>query len=252
MKKRKLKLMFKNLGTSFIKKDFIKNYKSNYEEYLTELINNSKFVSDYGNEKFNRIKDQSKGQADIKNSEYELDYKLLIDSQTVRNLKYYSEKITIDKNGKRTFSASEKEGSWRRYFLTNIMKNFDVNDFHRIENESSSNLSEFEILVKNYLDKLSVNKNILYYLPYNFSFENTQMDESAYMEIAKRFTKDLRGALDYRYEHTKKDTYLCFLSENNMVFLKYVDEFEIYDVVNVGHSPKYMELEDITTVWDDE
>ena len=54
MKKRKLKLMFKNLGTSFIKKNFIKNYKSNYEEYLTELINHSKFVSDYGNEKFER------------------------------------------------------------------------------------------------------------------------------------------------------------------------------------------------------
>lgn len=246
MKKRKLKLMFKNLGTSFIKKNFIKNYKSNYEEYLTELINHSKFVSDYGNEKFERIKDQSKGQADIKNSIYELDYKLLIDNQTVRNLKYYSENITIDENGIRTYSASEKEGNWRRYFLTNIMKEFDINDFHRIEKSAPRELNEYEILLRNYLDKLSVDKNILYYLPYNFSFENTKMDEVAFGEIAKIFSKDLRGAIAYRAENTNKDTYLCFLSGENMVFLKYIDEFVLYDVVNVWNSPKFVELEDIT------
>lgn len=44
------------LKVSFIKKDFVENFETNYEEYLTEFINNSKFVIDNGNKKFRVIK----------------------------------------------------------------------------------------------------------------------------------------------------------------------------------------------------
>lgn len=245
MKETNEKLMFNSLKTSFIKKDFIENYNSNYEEYLTEFINNSRFVDDYGNEEFIIIKAQSKGESDIKNKLYELDYKLLVDHKTMENLNYYSSNIRIDKNGARILSTSRKSGSWRRYFLTNIMKNMLGKDFLKLENQDFKELNEFDLLVKHYLNKISVDKNILYFLPYNFFYENTKVDNNTYLMLADKFSKDLKGFMEYRNKKTKKDTYLCFIVKRNIIFLKYTDKFILYDVVSTEVSEKYEELIDI-------
>lgn len=244
------KLMFKPLRISFIKKNFVKNYQSNYEEYLTEFINNSKFVPDKGDKEFSIVIKQSSGEPDIKNEYYELDYKLLIDNKTMEGLKYYSENIRMDSNGGVVFSSSEKRGVLRRYLLTNIMKNMSKDDFLKLENQNSNILNEFEILVKHYLDKITVNKNVLYFLPYYFFYENTIMGYEEYIMLADKFSEDLKGFIEYRNEKTKNDTYLCFFVKENIVFLKYTNRFILYDVVRVNVSEKYMKLVNISNFLD--
>lgn len=250
MKENNKELMFIPLKTSFVKNNFIENYESNYEEYLTQFINNSRFVSDYGNEKFIHIKEQSKGEVDAENNFYQIDYKLLIDNKTMESLKYYSERISIDNNGARILIASEKDGTWRRYLLTNIMKNMSREDFEKLENQDSKELDELTLLVKHYLNKISRDKNILYFLPYNYFYQNTIMGEKEYLLLANKFTKDLNGFMEYRKGKTKKDTYLCFIVKRKVVFLKYVNnKFVLYDVVDENVSAKYEKLIDINDFW---
>lgn len=80
-------LYIEYLKVCFVKKDFVENFETNYEEYLTEFINNSKFVIDNGNKKFRVIRKQSHGECDITNYQYSIDYKLLIDNKTIENMK---------------------------------------------------------------------------------------------------------------------------------------------------------------------
>ena len=141
MKCKKL-LRIKPVKVEFIKKDFIENLEINYEEYLTEFINKSKFVDDNGVKKFKLIKKQSNGEYDITNGNYSLDYKLLIDSKTTEGMSYYSETISIDKDGAVTYGASKKTGKWRRYFFINILKGLSKKEIERIENSKRIELNE--------------------------------------------------------------------------------------------------------------
>ena len=245
MKENNKELFFTPLETSFIKNNFIENYESNYEEYLTDFVNNSRFVSDYGNEIYRHIKKQSNGESDAENGFYKIDYKLLIDSKTMEKLKYYSERISIDNNGAILYRSSEKEGSYKNYFLTSIMKKMSLKDFQELENKDSKELNEYEVLVKNYLNKICFDKNIIYFLPYYFFYKNTIMRKKEYLLLANRFTNDLKGFMEYRREKTKKDTYLCFFVKGKIVFLKYVNKFIFYDAVDENVSAKYKKLVDI-------
>lgn len=87
------------------------NFDVNYEEYLTELINCSKFVTDYGNYKFNQIQEQAHNECDITNGIYSIDYKLLIDDKTMENLFFHSPNISIDENNVRSFYRNKKMAS---------------------------------------------------------------------------------------------------------------------------------------------
>ena len=238
-------LMFKPLGACLVRKNFIKNYPSNYEEYLTEYINCSKFVTDYGNHKFELVRKQSNKEPDIKNKKYQLDYKLLIDSKTMENIVNYSENITIDKNGARIYSASNCEGKWRRYLLTNIIKEMSTSELKQLEELKIKN--KFEKIVADYLNKIRVNKNALYFLPFDFSYKTKNKND--YKLIAQKFSEDLKSFIEYRKEYTKCDTYLCFFMYEKIVFLKYINKFVIYDIVDNNKSNNYMKLKELDSYW---
>ena len=110
-------LRIKTLEIGFVKKDFIKNFETNQEEYLTAFTNKSRFVKDKGNKKFTIIDKQSNGEPDITNGIYSIDYKLLVDNKTIGNMFYYNETVTVDKNGAVIYGASRKTGECKNIFL---------------------------------------------------------------------------------------------------------------------------------------
>ena len=59
------KINYRILKIPFMKKDFIENYNSNYEIYLNEFVNNSKFITDNGDFKFQLTECQSNNEPDI-------------------------------------------------------------------------------------------------------------------------------------------------------------------------------------------
>lgn len=243
-------LRIKPLKIGFLKKDYIGNFNSNYEEYLTDFLNNSKFVKDNGNKKFYLIQKQENGEYDVTNDIYELDYKLLIDRKTTENLSYYSETIEVDSNGAICYGMSKKEGTWTRYHFLNILKGLSKQDFENIDCSKKETLSATKKLVKEYIDKILKNKNILYFIPYNVFFTDKNMNEKE-MEIVVDILSDgLEGFINYRTSYIKdKDTFFCFISNNKIVFLKYDGILQLYDIVPTNVSEMYLKISDLSDNW---
>lgn len=243
-------LRIKTLEIGFVKKDFIGNFKTNYEDYLTEFINKSRFVKDKGNKKFAIIEKQSNGESDITNGIYSMDYKLLVDKKTIENMFYYNETITVDKNGAIIYGASRKTGKWKKYIFINILKGLSENDIKNINNMPKSKLDNVQKLVKDYIRNIEKDKNILYFIPYNLYFKNQTMDIDKLQSVAKKLSEGLRGFMEYRLAYIKdKDTYFSFISNENIVFLKYENGLKIYDIVPLKESKLYLKIEDISDSW---
>ncbi len=243
------RLILRPLKVGFIKKDFVGNYETNYEEYLTEIINNSKFVNDNGGEKFEKIVEQNKGECDVTNGQYRLDYKLLMDKKTIENMSYYSESIFVHGNGEVSYSASKKTGKCRRYILLNILKNLSKRDLEKINDSERDCLYETHKLVKDYINKIRKDKNILYFIPYELFLENKEK-ENMLNSIVNKLSSGLKGFLEYRYLYVKdKDTYFSFIFSENMVFLKYDKELRLYDIVPLRKSKLYLKIEDLINPW---
>ena len=228
----KEQLRIKPLKVGFIKKDFIENFETNYEEYLTEFINYSKFVFDNGNKKFKIIAKQSNGECDITNGQYTLDYKLLIDNKTIENMYYYSENITVHTDGVVSYSLSKKS------------------DFEKINTTEKDELNEVQKLVKNYINKIKKDKNILYFIPYNLYFKNRDMNTDMINSVVDMLYDGLNGFLEYRNSNTNnRDTYFSFVSNDNMIFLKYEGKLKLYDIVALKESKLYSKIEDLNDSW---
>lgn len=238
------------LKVGFVKKDFIENFETNYEEYLTEFINSSKFVIDNGNRKFRIIKKQSHGECDMTNDRYTMDYKLLIDNKTIENMNYYSENISVQSDGVVGYSASKKSGKYRIYILLNIFRTLTEEDIKNIEDTPRSDLTEIQKLVKDYISKIKKNKNVLYFIPYNLYFQDKKMDEKMLNSAVNKLSEGLKGFLEYRNTHIKdKDTYFSFVSSENIVFLKYDGKLKLYDIVSLKKSKLYLKIEDLSDSW---
>lgn len=243
-------LRIKPLKVGFVKKDFIGNFETNYEEYLTEFINCSKFVHDNGNRKFKIISKQSNGECDITNSQYVLDYKLLIDNKTIENMYYYSENIAVHTDGVVSYSASRKSGKFRIYILLNILKGLSKEDFEKISTCEKNELNKVQKLVKEYIDKIKKDKNILYFVPYNLYFKNRDMNIDMINSVVDMLSNGLKGFLEYRSSNINdRDTYFSFVSNDNMVFLKYEEKLKLYDIVALKESKLYSKIEDLSDSW---
>lgn len=244
------KIYYKILNISLIKKDYIENYDSNYEIYLNEFINNSKFVTDYGNKEFKLNIFQSKGEADSTNGVYDLEFKLFIDEETLNNKRYYSETITIDSNGARIYGESKKKGKYLIVNLKKLLSRYSLKDINEIKNNNNPNKEESKI--KNFIKKLEIDKNIVFFIPYEYYYDGNNVDEDTLGFLIEKFSKDYKVSILYRKKYTNKDTYIAFFIKNYIVFTKVVDSKLIYyDKVNVNKSKTFVELYDIAYPFSD-
>ena len=71
-------LKFRILEAPFIIKNYVNGEdKCNYEFYLTELLNNSKWIKQIHTEKFEWKEEQSNGECDACSGDYGIDFKLI-------------------------------------------------------------------------------------------------------------------------------------------------------------------------------
>lgn len=238
------KIYYKILNISLIKKDYIENYDSNYEIYLNEFINNSKFVTDYGNKEFKLNIFQSEGEADSTNGDYDLEFKLFIDEETLNNKRNYSETITIDSNGARIYGESKKKGKYLIVNLKKLLSRYSLKDINEIKNNNHPNKEESKI--KNFIKKLEIDKNIVFLIPYEYYYDGNNVDEERLGFLIEKFSEDYKVSILYRKKYTNKDTYIAFFIKDYIIFTKVVDSKLIfYDKVNVNKSKTFVELYDI-------
>ena len=152
----------------------------------------------------------------------------------------------MDRNGVVIYSASKKNGIYKNYILINILKSLSKEDIEKISKSPKNQLDEFQKLVKDYIDNIRKNKNILYFVPYNLYFENKVMNNDILDLLVERLSEGLKGFLEYRISHIeKKDTYIGFISNKNIIFLKYDCKLKVYDKVPISESILFSRIKDL-------
>lgn len=212
MEYHKEQILMKQLPAAVFVKNFIEGHPADCEEFLTDFINASKLVNEKGNEKFilRNHKEQSHGQPDIYNSHYELDFKILADTDYMEARRMFSYSITEICPGLTAIGSSRSQDSRTVFDVIKCLRNKTMDDLKNIEN-GTLRLPESRI-IKHVLSKISVDKNILFFLPYNYFIKEFETNLDIAKFIVSCIASDLEGFFKYRKTKVNKDSYVAFVS----------------------------------------
>lgn len=236
-------ILLKELPAAAIVKNFVKGYPVDNEEYLRDFINLSKLVTEKKNEKFTLRKhhEQSDGQSDIYNSDYELDFKILIDPKYMEGKNLLSGSITEIVPGVTAYGNSKINGKEQSCFINWCFRDKSLADLKKIQQNGSS-LAEEKVII-HILEEMSIDKHILFFLPFNFFFQGIETEDRVAEFLIKWINDDLRGLIEYRKEKVDKDTYISFISNQFFVISQEQEkELRLYDMVNTNQSELYKYL----------
>lgn len=239
----KKEILLEQLPAAVIVKNFIKGHPADNEEYLRDFINLSRLVTEKGNEKFILRKhcDQSDGQSDIYNSNYELDFKILIDYKYMEGKNLLSRSIKEIAPGVTVYGNSKVNSKQQACFINWCFRDKSLADLIKIQQIGSS-LPEEKVIIHK-LKEMSIDKHILFFLPFNFFFQGIETDDEVAKFLIKWINDDLKGLIEYRKEKVEKDTYISFISNWFFVISKEQEkELKLYDMVNTNQSELYKYL----------
>lgn len=238
----KKEILLEQLPAAVIVKNFIQGHSADNEEYLRDFINLSKLVTE--NKKFTLRKhhEQSDGQSDIYNSHYELDFKILIDPQYMEGKNLLSRSITEIAPGVTAYGNSKINGKQQACFINWCFRDKSLIDLKKIQQNCSSSLPEEKVII-HILEEMSTDKNILFFLPFNFFFQGIETDDRVAKFLTGWINDDLKGLIEYRKEKVDKDTYISFISNQFFVISKEQEkELSLYDMVSTNQSELYKYL----------
>lgn len=239
----KEQLLIKQLPTAVFIKEFIKGHPADCEEYLKDFVNLSKLVKEKGNEEFvlREHKKQSQGQADIYNSHYELDFKILVDRKYMEAKRMFSNSITELCPGVTSVGRSKFQGNEKVFDIVKCFRNKTLKDLIDIENGISKNPENK--VIKQTIKLISVDKNILFFLPYDYAFQKNETDSDSAEFIGSCIASDLKGLLEYRKMKVNKDTYVAFVSNKYFIITQEKNNMLIfYDMIKTSTSDLYTYL----------
>ena len=239
----KNKLLIKQLPPTIYIKNFIDGHPANYEDFLTTFINSSKLVTCKGNQAFilRKHEEQNHGEADIFNSFYDLDFKIMVDTKYMEARRMLSPAITEFCPGVVGKGPSRLKGERKVYDIIKCFRSMNIDDLIKIE-KGLIKLPEGKRIIQ-VLKKVSVNKNMLLFLPYDYCFENTSTNAEAAKFIIDCISEDLQCLLEYRHLKVCKDTYLSFISKECFVIAQEKDNvLHYYDMIKTSQSNLYTYL----------
>lgn len=247
------------LPIPLIKKNFVGNESDcNYELYLRELINLSKyFMEKTDGEKFVEPPNEAYGQCDAITSKYEVDFKLVESTSYLEAVSQYSRGVQQLAKGVVSHTAplrkgktivSKLRGALREVvsyeYIDRIVKghfrhiNMDKRSIENIEEQSNKDL-------QNFFNNMLMKKNLLLFLPEEFYFdENKYGLQEAFHIIGEILTKDFLLSCKYRNEKVDDmDTYLCCLYDGIFVLYQFQeDEFVFIEHIATKESRIYTRL----------
>lgn len=218
MEYRKEQILIKQLPAAVSIKNFVEGNPIDCEEYLRDFINLSKLVEKEGNQPFvlRKHEEQSQGQPDIYNSSYELDFKILADEKYMEAKSMLSNSITELCPGLIAVGRARLPGESKRVFdVIKCLRYKTMKDLKDIENgiirDSESKM------IKQILSKISVDKNVLFFLPYDYFLKKIETDLNVVKFIISCIADDLKELLEYRKAKVKGDTFVAFISSKYFI-----------------------------------
>lgn len=193
----------------------------NYEIYLLELLNHSKWFLKRYPDGFNKPNSESNGECDAINKDYQIDFKLLASTTALQARSVFSPQIYKDesnvvfckgcRNPNRKIKATRLHAAFRGKSL---------NDLYEILKEKDKAYGiKHDIMVA--LKMIETPKNLLLFFPYEFYFKKKHEDADAIENIRTALKEDFQIAFEYRNKKTegKYDTFLtCVYNNSFLIF----------------------------------
>lgn len=238
------------LPAPLIIKDFVHGEdKCNYELYLLELINTSKWFSEKYPGGFQKPASESNGECDAINENYQLDFKLLASKTALQAKSILSSQIYTE-NGVTYFCTSKVDGSVQSTRIFAAFRSLSLNDLIELR---SSNIKEYGIKndVRTALKIFETKKNLLLFFPYRFTFEKQHLHDEAIKSITEALNHDFGTAFLFRNQYANGyDTFLtCIYEESFLIYCVCAGELQLCDSVATNEIMTFTRLLDDYGDW---
>lgn len=252
-------LKSKLLPTALVFKKYVNGEsKCNYEMYLREMLNLSKYFRSLSDGKeYEEPIDEDHGECDAITSRYEIDFKLVESSSYLEAKRQYSTGIQVICEGVIASTVPARNGST---YVTNLhcaLRN--INSYEQIEDILRGKYTyikmdrrtvwdmerQLKADLKDFYNNLAIDKNLLLFIPEMFYFENECYKDTDAVEIVKQaIKKDFAFSCQYRNcLRLGKDTFICCIYNDAFLIFKFEDnDFLLVDKVPVKKSGIYMDL----------
>lgn len=243
-------LKVKSLPSELIVKNFIEGVKQcNYELYLLELINKSSYFLELSKGiLYTAPSSESNGECDCISDNYQMDFKL-IGGTTLLHAKsiLFDKKRVIDNSVIITGPPKGTNKKMETTFIPAALRNYNYQQLCKLRCQVSKQ-TIIEKDIYQLLKLMEKKKNLLLFFPYYFFFDNSHELMDGVRQIMEVLDRDFNCLMQYRLNVTRGyDTYLCFLYDGYIVFMKYDNSFIFVDHVDVNESPIFKELSDIAS-----
>ena len=227
---------------------FIQKYVKNdpdcdYEKYLREMVNASKFFRKLANQKeYIAPPREDDSECDAISDSYKIDFKLAVSSSQAEGNRMLSNRMILLCPGLVAETKPKVEGR-----SAEILLNFALCQYTRLEelislNErvvdpiplKKRNTDNAEVLrdhdVKDFLSNLRKDKNLLYLFPVEFFFDNDEHIMGEGIDIIAEALNDY-FSLSFsirEYYGIKKDTFICSIYRNYFIVFQYFERGLVY------------------------
>lgn len=204
----------------------IKNYVAgdtacNYETYLTEIINASSWFSSAFPLPFCLPPSESDGECDAYSDKYGLDFKIIASKTAMQARSIYSFQIIKMMDGAYAHCESKGKGSMNTTRFPQAIRGQTIEQLLAIR-KSATKKQGIENDIGEYFDTLEVEKNLLLFFPYRFSFEQPGDLQTDIRCIVKLCYEDFGTTLEYREKrYPSLDTFFVFLYDYYFVLCKW-------------------------------
>lgn len=237
-------LMYKQLPAHMIVTNFIAGEEDcDYEFYLRDFLNESSFFMSLSKgHKYQAPVTESHGEADAITDDYTIDFKLLVATSRMEANSVLSGSITKYGDGFYGFGASKVQGEKICTNLCQALRYKDVTELETIIAKSSHSLIEKDVI--DYLSVLKKKKNLLLFLPVEFSFSEEHSEKDAINSIRQAISFDLKPSIEFREKNVKGyDAYVATMYADKALFFKIsINGAEYVDCVNASSSKSFMKL----------
>lgn len=215
------------LSPPFMTKGYIEGEGApscNYEEYLTELLNNAKyFRGRAGGRKLKLIEKQDNGESDICENGFSLDFKLIGGQSAIMAQKLTSGSIRHINEGAIAHGiASGKKEEYEAVRIHLAVRTYSCDELIVL----SDNYSKNDIIqrdVVRLLSNMRTDKNLILYLPYAIIVSEKGNCDS-YDTVNMVLSDCFHSLLEYRRRMVpNKETFFCCIHNQKMMFYEWQD-----------------------------
>lgn len=197
-----------------------------YENFLIDVINSSHFFSKKRPimEHYRLIEEQSKGENDVYSSTYQLDFKLLVDMDVMRERNKNMPEVDYSQMAKGVIFTKTREK------VSDIPSNTILNDIESCKKEDLRKECYKNSTIASIIKNLRKPKNIFMYYPYEY----IGVTKAMMRNFEEKITHIFENILTYRDELClQKDTFICFKINQFFVILEWEDKhFVVRDSVD--------------------